>query len=283
MKLDPISKYAVKETEAPSQAFLQEPAACRETSRGSRSHSRPARVHPPRGASLQDFSRVARSRSRQEAAEAPPQNDGSLRRRQKLRHRLDLLDQSGRHHGRIGIAPEKSARRRALKNCIAVLRRSAASVIPPRTVRSHPKERDWKLDQSLEANLSPHPARARGRIFRLGTAARLRPRELPETAPVPPAGQAVPLHPGAIRAFLWKRNGERRGDPERNCKTGWERSTIALPPSFFSDATAARWPPWASCCASARPCCKRMREASSFLKSWTGGNAGSRSPRRRAA
>ena len=90
---------------------------------------------------------------------------------------LTLLDQSGYHYGRIGIAAEKDARRGRLKNCIAAL--SGAQQTPCCSGPPFSSKR-----ARLEAGPEPgsqsvaRPPRARGRIFRFGQ----RPRSLPMRA-----------------------------------------------------------------------------------------------------
>lgn len=170
MKLDPISKYAVKETKLRLKRFSK--------------NLRHAAKHPKDPEAIHDL-RVSIRRAVQafktfrELLDPAPVK--KLRRRlHKLMDlcaaarncdvALTLLDQVGVTAGNSvsrlkkmrGAAGEKLHRRLTTEQ-----RKHHAAP----DVRSHPKERDWKLDQSLEANLSRALPALVGEFFDSGNAA----------------------------------------------------------------------------------------------------------------
>ena len=153
MKLDPISKYAVKETK------LRLKRLSKNLRRAAKHPEDPEAIHDLRVS----IRRVVQAfKTFRELLDPTPVKE--LRRRlHKLMDlcaavrncdvALTLLDQVGVTAGNSasrlkkmrGAAGEKLHRR---------LRTEQRKHHPAPDVRSHPKERDWKLDQSLDANLS---------------------------------------------------------------------------------------------------------------------------------
>jgi CHAD domain-containing protein len=170
MKLDPISKYAVKETNLRLKRF-------------SKNLGRAAK-HPEDPEAIHDL-RVSIRRAVQafktfgELLDPAPVK--KLRRR--LRKLMDLcaavrncdvalalLDQLGLPTSAAGTRLKKM-RHAAAKNLHRHLRSEPRKHHSTPDLRSHPKERDWKLDGSLEANLSRVLPALAEEFFASGTAA----------------------------------------------------------------------------------------------------------------
>lgn len=170
MKLNPISKYAVKETRVRLKRFSK--------------NLRHAAKHPEDPEAIHDL-RVSIRRAVQacktfgELLEPAPVKH--LRRR--LRKVMDLcaavrncdvalilLDQAGVTTG-ASASRLKKLRGEAARKLHRLLRKERSKRRAAPGVRSHPKEREWQLDQSLEGNLSRIlPLRAE-QFFASGTAA----------------------------------------------------------------------------------------------------------------
>src|SRR5579863_2348554 len=153
MKPDPISKYAAKATKLRVQRFTK--------------NLRHAAKHPADPEAIHDL-RVSIRRTLQsfktfgELLDPAPVN--------KLRGRLNkvmdlcaavrncdvalvLLDQVGVTAG-ASASRLRNTRGAAAEKLHRHLKKERSKRHPSPDVRSHPKERDWQLDQSLEANLS---------------------------------------------------------------------------------------------------------------------------------
>ena len=170
MKLDPISKYAVKETKLRLKRFSK--------------NLRRAAKHPDDPEAIHDL-RVSIRRVVQafktfgELLDSAPVK--KLRRRlhkvmdlcaavRNCDVALTLLDQAGVTSA-ASVARLKRTRGDAGKKLHRRLRAERRKHHAAPDPRSHPKERDWKLDQSLEANLSRALPMLAEEFFRSGTAA----------------------------------------------------------------------------------------------------------------
>ena len=170
MKLDPISKYAVKETKLRLQRFSK-------NLRHAAKHSEdPEAIHDLRVS----IRRVVQAFNtfRDLLAPAPVKK---LRRR--LHKVLDLcaavrncdialvlLDQVGIATG-ASVSRLKKTRGEAAEKLHRSLKKERSKHHAAPNPRSHPKERDWKLDQSLEANLGRVLPALAEEFFASGTAA----------------------------------------------------------------------------------------------------------------
>ena len=152
MKLDPISQYAVEETELRLKRFSK--------------NLRHAAKHPEDPEAIHDL-RVSIRRVVQTSKTFRELLDPASVK--KLRERLHkvmdlcaavrncdvalvLLDQVGITTG-AAVSRLKKTRDAAAEKLHRNLKKERLKRHPAPGVRSHPKERDWKLDQSLEANL----------------------------------------------------------------------------------------------------------------------------------
>ena len=153
MKLDPISKYAVKETKLRLKRFSK--------------NLRHAAKHPEDPEAIHDL-RVSIRRVVQafktfgELLDPDPVK--KLRRRlhkvmdlcaavRNCDVALTLLDQVGRTAG-ASVSRLKKTRGDAAEELHRRLKKERRNRHAAPDPRSHPKERDWKLDQNIEANLS---------------------------------------------------------------------------------------------------------------------------------
>jgi CHAD domain-containing protein len=153
MKSDPISKYAVKETKVRLQRFSK--------------NLRHAAKHPENPEAIHDL-RVSIRRVVQACKTfselLDPASVKKLRRRlHKVMDRCAavrncdvafvLLEQVGITAG-ASVSRLKKTRDEAAEKLHRRLKKERRSRHPAPDRRSHPKQRDWKLDQSLETNLS---------------------------------------------------------------------------------------------------------------------------------